>query len=338
MLDNEGGKLPNYIITNMARVAHCCLLAVICILSSGCEAPLVLDEVEKTERSPIRRTDKFQAVSSFGQNIVAVGASGLILASADGGATWQRQEIPSWPSFLDITSCSNGLFAALAFEGEVWLSSDAGLTWSESKLTTEEAPQAIQCDPADNLWVVGSFSTVSISRDGGATWEVSSRDEDMIYTDIQFFDERTAYIAGEFGSLLKTRDAGATWESMPIMPDEFYPQSMYFEDPDKGWIAGLGGVVLETSDGGQSWQIQATGSLVTLYTLAKSNGNIFVVGGEGTIFRYDVGKWVPVDHGQPFRLYLRGIQSLAGHRLIVSGPGGVLHVFSIEDLLNSEKS
>ena len=338
MLDNEGGKLLNYIITNIARVAHCCLLAVIFMLSSGCEAPLVLDEVEKTERSPIRRTDNFQAVNSFGQNIIAVGASGLILASADGGATWQRQEIPSWPSFLDITSCSNGLFAALAFEGEVWLSSDAGLTWSRSKLTTEEAPQAIQCDLADNLWVVGSFSTVSISRDGGATWEVSSRDEDMIYTDIQFFDERTAYIAGEFGSLLKTADAGATWESMPIMPDEFYPQSMYFEDPDKGWIAGLGGVVLETSDGGQSWQIQATGSLVTLYTLAKSNGNIFVVGGEGTIFRYDVGKWVPVDHGQPFRLYLRGIQPLPDHRLIVSGPGGVLHVFSIEELLNSEKS
>ena len=328
----------NNITRNLVRVAHCCLLAVIFMLSSGCEAPLVLDEVETAEQSPVRRTDNFQAVSAFEQNIVAVGASGVILASHDDGATWQRQKIPSWPSFLDITSCSNGLFAALAFEGEVWLSSDAGLTWSQSKLTTEEAPQAIQCDPADNLWVVGSFSTVSISRDGGATWEVSSRDEDVIYTDIQFFDERTAYIAGEFGALLKTRDVGATWESMPIMPDEFYPQSMYFEDLDKGWIAGLGGVVLETSDGGQSWQIQATGSLVTLYTLAKSNGNLFVVGGEGTIFRYDVGKWAPVDHGQPFRLYLRGIQPLPDHRLIVSGPGGVLHVFSIEELLNSEKS
>ena len=199
--------------TNITGIAYCWLLVVGCILSSGCEAPLVLDEVETAEQSPVRRTDNFQAVSAFEQNIVAVGASGVILASHDDGATWQRQKIPSWPSFLDITSCSNGLFAALAFEGEVWLSSDAGLTWSQSKLTTEEAPQAIQCDPADNLWVVGSFSTVSISRDGGATWEVSSRDEDVIYTDIQFFDERTAYIAGEFGSLLKTRDV---WSHLGI--------------------------------------------------------------------------------------------------------------------------
>ena len=137
----------NNITRNLVRVAHCCLLAVIFMLSSGCEAPLVLDEVEKSGQSPIRRTDNFQAVGSFGQTIVAVGASGVILTSGDGGTTWQRQEIPSWPSFLDITSCSDGLFAALAFEGEVWLSSDAGLTWSQSKLTTEEAPQSIQCDP-----------------------------------------------------------------------------------------------------------------------------------------------------------------------------------------------
>ena len=323
--------------TNISGIAYRWLLVAGCILCSGCEAPLVLDEVEKTGQSPIRRTDNFQAVGSSGQNVVAVGASGVILTSGDSGVTWQRQEIPSWPSFLDITSCSNGLFAALAFEGEVWLSTDGGRVWNQSRLATEEAPQGIQCDPAGNLWVVGSFSTVSISRDGGATWEVSSRDEDVIYTDIQFFDEQTAYIAGEFGSLLKTRDAGATWELMPPMPDEFYPQSMYFEDQDKGWIAGLGGVVLETTNGGQSWQIQATGSLVTLYTLAKSNGHVFVVGGEGTIFLYEGGKWVPVDHGQPFRLYLRGIQPLPDHRLIVSGPGGVLHVFSIDELLNSEK-
>ena len=67
----------NNITRNLVRVAHCCLLAVIFILSSGCEAPLVLDEVEKTELSPIRRTDNFQAIGSFGQNIIAVGAGGL---------------------------------------------------------------------------------------------------------------------------------------------------------------------------------------------------------------------------------------------------------------------
>ena len=299
----------------------------------GCEAPLVLDAVEKAQKSPLRRTDNFQAVSSFQQNIVAVGSSGIILVSQDNGAAWQRHEIPSWPSFMDITSCSNGLFAALAFEGEVWVSNDSGATWSMNKLATEEAPQAIQCDPSNNLWVVGSFSTISLSRDAGNSWTVSSRDEDVIYTDIQFFDEQTAYIAGEFGAFLKTTDAGASWELLPPMPGEFYPQSMYFEDLDKGWVAGLGGVVLETTDGGRAWKRQSTGSLVTLYTLVKSAGHIFVTGGEGALFRYDGAGWMQIHHGQPFRLYLRGIQPLPDHKLIVAGPAGVLHVFSIKELL-----
>ena len=324
--------MNNNNITYMIRVARCCLLAAAVLLASGCESPLILDEVEKALQNPIRRTDNFQAISAFEQNIVAVGSSGVILLSQDDGATWQRQQIPSWPSFLDITSCSGGLFAALAFEGEVWLSNDHGATWTMSKLSTEEAPQAIRCDPAGNLWVVGSFSTISTSRDGGANWELSSLDEDIIFTDIQFFDDRNIYIAGEFGSLLKTSDAGANWEFMPSMPDEFYPQSMYFEDRDRGWVAGLGGVLLATGDGGQTWETQSTGSLVTLYTLAKSNGQLFVTGGEGSIFRFDGNSWLPVDHGRPFRQYLRGIEPLSGQRLIVSGPAGVLQIFSIGEL------
>ena len=324
--------MNNNKITEMNRLACGFLLAVAALLTSGCESPLVLDEVEKALQNPVRRTDNFQAISAFQQTIVAVGSSGVILSSQDDGATWRRQEIPSWPSFLDITSCPDGLFAALAFEGEVWLSNDRGASWNRSRLPTEEAPQAIQCDPSGNLWVVGSFSTVSTSRDGGASWDLSSLDEDIIFTDIQFFDNRTAYIAGEFGSLLKTSDAGANWEFMPPMQDEFYPQSMYFEDLNKGWVAGLGGVLLATEDGGDTWKTQATGTLVTLYTLAKSNGQLFVTGGEGSIFRFDGNRWTPADHGKPFRQYLRGIEPLSGQRLIVGGPAGVLQIFSIDEL------
>ena len=325
-------RVSNNIITEMNRLACCFVLAVAVLLASGCESPLVLDEVEKALQNPIRRTDNFQAISAFQQNIVAVGSSGIILSSQDDGASWQRRQVPSWPSFLDITSCAGGLFAALAFEGEVWLSNDQGASWNRSRLPTEEAPQAIQCDPSGNLWVVGSFSTISASRDGGASWELTSLDEDIIFTDIQFFDDRNIYIAGEFGSLLKSSDAGANWEFMPPMPEEFYPQGMYFEDFNRGWMAGLGGVILATDDGGETWETQSTGTLVTLYTLAKANGQLFVTGGEGSIFRYEGNRWTPVGHGKPFRQYLRGIEPLFGHRLIVGGAAGVLRIFSLGEL------
>ena len=319
----------------LAQRVRCWLLAGAALLGAGCESPLVLDEVREAEQSPLRRTDNFQAISAFEQTIVAVGSAGVILNSTDGGQSWQRRVIDSWPSFLDVTHCDDGLFAALAFEGEVWRSSDRGASWNRSALSTEEAPQAIQCDPTGQLWVVGSFSTISVSRDRGASWQTSSLDEDVIFTDIQFFDANTAYITGEFGSLLKTTDAGASWDYLPPMPDEFYPQSMYFSDLNRGWIAGLGGVLLATTDGGMSWETQSTGSLVTLYSLASVGEQLFVIGGEGAIFRFQGGGWTPVDHGQPFRQLLRGIESLPDGRLIVAGPGGTLQILSAAQLLDT---
>ena len=301
---------------------------------AGCEAPLVLDAVEQAAQAPVRRTDNLQAVAAFQQTIVAAGTGGVIVVSPDSGASWRRHEFDSWPSFLDVASCADGLFAALAFEGEVWLSSDGGASWRPSRLSTDEAPQAISCDPAGNLWVVGSFSTVSVSRDRGASWTASSRDEDVIYTDIQFFDGQTAYIVGEFGAFLKTADGGASWTAMPPMPGEFYPQGMHFENPQRGWVAGLGGVVLATRDGGLSWQAQSAGTLATLYTVTQVGGHVFVSGGEGSLFRLEGGGWTPVEHGQPFRLYLRGLHPIAEDKLVVSGPGGALHVFALQALLD----
>lgn len=316
-------------------VAAARLLAAAALLPSlpGCEAPLVLDEVAATQRAPVRRTDNLQAVSSFRQTVAAVGSGGVILVSEDNGNAWRRHEIPSRPSFLDVTACADGMFAALAFENEVWLSRDGGRAWEPSRLPTEEAPQAVQCDPAGNLWVVGAFSTISVSRDGGGSWALSSQEEDVIYTDVQFFDEHTAYVVGEFGSLLKTANGGESWEAAPPMPGEFYPQGMYFETPQRGWVAGLGGTVLATANGGASWTEQNAGALVVLYNLARIGGRLLAVGGEGAMFHYDGTQWAPVAHGQPFRLHLRGLHPLPGNRLIVSGPGGVLRAFAVEELL-----
>ena len=77
--------MNNNHVAGMHRLARCGLLAAACLLGPGCESPLVLDEVEKALQSPLRRTDNFQALSAFQQNIVAVGSGGVILASQDNG-------------------------------------------------------------------------------------------------------------------------------------------------------------------------------------------------------------------------------------------------------------
>ncbi len=127
--------------------------------------------------------------------------------------------LEGWPSLIDIASCGDGRFAALATESQVYVSADDGATWQAHAISTEESPQAITCDPGNRLWVVGSFSTIMASSDGGANWEDHSIGEDTILTNIQFIDATHAVVFGEFGTSYRSTDAGATWSAGTVLPE-----------------------------------------------------------------------------------------------------------------------
>lgn len=301
------------------------LLAVIVL--SACEAPLVLDGVERMRANPVHRMDRYQSAASHENNVVVVGNQGVILNSADGGNSWQRNVLENWPALIDVTSCADGTFAALAYDQKVFVSTDGGASWVPKSLNdTTETPQSITCSPNGTLWVVGSFTFIWSSPDKGDSWTETSRDEDAILTTVQFFDDNNGIITGEFGTALLTKDGGKNWEQLPPIPDEFYPQEAYFNNPSEGWLIGLGGTILNTSDGGNSWQEQPSGTQASLFGIERVGGQMFAVGGEGTMLAYNNGEWQPVNHGKPIRLYLRAIEAMDNKRCLVGGIGGSLHV------------
>lgn len=304
----------------MAVVLAACL--------AGCEAPLVLDGVEKMRASATHRLDRYQAAVRNGSDVVVVGNQGVILTSGDGGVNWTRAELPDWPALIDVTTCPNGAFVALAYDRKVFVSTDGGKSWAGKSLNdTTETPQAITCAPDGRLWVVGSFTYIWSSADLGDTWSETTRDEDAILTNVQFFDPDNGIVTGEFGLVMMTSDGGESWEAMPPLPDEFYPQEAYFRDPMTGWVIGLGGTILHTADGGQSWVTQDSGTPVSLFGIDEVGGTLYVVGGEGTMLAYRGGRWENVDHKLPVRLYLRAIEALDDKRLLIGGVRGALHVF-----------
>lgn len=296
---------------------------------SGCEAPLTMEGVEQAQQQPIHRTDRYQAVARNGSDVVVVGNQGVIVHSADNGASWQRVELPQWPALIDVTVCPNGTFVALAFEARVFVSTDAGASWTPQAMPTSETPQALTCAPDNKIWVIGAFTTRWTSTDAGQTWIESTDDEDALLTTVQFFDVDNGVITGEFGTVMFTNDGGESWETKPPLVDEFYPQSAYFKDAQTGWIAGLGGVILYTNDGGETWTEQETETVVPLYGLEQIGGNMYAVGGEGTVLALDGTHWRRFDHGKPIRLYIRAIQMLDDARALVAGVGGTLHIIEL---------
>jgi len=297
---------------------------------TGCEAPLTMDGVERALKEPIRRTDRFQALARRGDSVVAVGNQGVIIHSPDGGASWKRVELPDWPALIDVSACPDGSFVALAFAPLVYVSSDSGATWTPREIPSTESPQAMTCAPDNRIWVIGAFTTRWTSPDAGKTWVEKTNDEDALLTTIQFFDESNGVITGEFGTVMVTTDAGETWETLAPLVDEFYPQAAYFKDPQTGWIIGLGGVVLHTNDGGNTWTEQETETAVPLYGIEQIGDSMVVVGGEGTVLRYDGSAWRQFDHGKPVRLYIRAIRAIDDSRAIIAGVGGTLHIIDVD--------
>jgi photosystem II stability/assembly factor-like uncharacterized protein len=300
------------------------LLAAATVLAA-CESPLNLDGVEASQSEPIRRGDLFQDAASSDRVLLVVGNHGLVLRSVDAGTTWSRQEVPGWPSLIDIAACPNGQFAALATEGQVLVSTDDGQTWAANPIQTEESPQGITCDPQNRLWVVGSFTTIIVSDDAGQNWEDHSIGDDTILTTIQFIDAEHAMIFGEFGFNVHSADGGETWTPGEPLPDEFYPQDAYFRDLNTGWVAGLAGQILHTADGGQTWALQNTGTLVPIYSLAGVGADVYAAGGEGTLLKQSGDSWQRIDHGQPIRLFLRVVHAAGADRLLIGGAAGALH-------------
>ena len=302
--------------------------AAVLTLLAGCEAKLRLQDVEAAKHEPIRRSDQFQAAVASDPLLVVVGLHGIVVTSADHGATWTRHELAGWPSLIGLTRCPNGSLVALAYEGELWTAPATAETWVRQKIETKETPQAITCDPTGQLWVVGSYSSILNSADGGKTWKSQSLDDDLFLTSVQFVDAKNAIATGEFGTIVKSTDAGATWQKQDPMPEEFYPEDTWFKDALTGWSVSLRGRLLGTTDGGATWTMQETPTVAPLFKLGAAGAVPLAVGGDGVVLRRVDDAWQAVTYEDPYNLYLRVLLPV-GDKLLIAGGSGALRVIPL---------
>lgn len=316
--------------------ARLLLLLITAIPLFACEAPLNLKGVESSKSSPIRRTDIFMAATTSGGKSIIVGSEGLVVTAEAGTRNWQRDQVATKPTFIDITSCRQGLLAAVTMEGDVWISADHANTWSAHDLGTSEIPQGLTCDPLGGIWVVGSFGTILSSSDSGNTWVAHSLDEDIILSTVQFIDERNGFIMGEFGTVLITRDGGSNWELGEPVPNEFFPLSSIFKDTEYGWVTGLNGTIYSTLDGGATWRQEKTHTNAALFGVSIINDTLITVGNYGTVFHKNVGSdpntgWEPLEIPIESRFFFRVIHPLDNSKIIIAGGAGSLDVIDLKN-------
>ncbi len=190
----------------------------------------------------------------------AAGGNGALLATTDGGATWQVMRRPAEDALHDVYF------------------SDAKNGW----LVCERSIYLLKAKDEPRTYLLRT-------TDGGATWKrvnVIGSDVDARLVRAVFTSGGRGWAFGEEGVLYTTHDGGATWARQRV-PTRHLLLGGTFIDDDQGWLVGTGATILQTSDGGETWRA----GKVMDFAGVRFNATSFVnsrqgwaVGSEGHVF------------------------------------------------------
>jgi photosystem II stability/assembly factor-like uncharacterized protein len=250
--------------------------------------------------APLAVPGEFVAVAMGNSNEgVATSFGGVVVRSADGGASWQVvAEAPSpFASTLDAVAMrAGGQAIAAGRSGRALHSNDGGQTWNNVGPALRPTLHAVTFADERRVVAAGQSGLILISDDGGRSWSPRPTPSSNTLLSVASGSADLVIAVGEFGTLLRSVDAGQTWATVPL-PTIATLRSATFLSPTIGLIAHdgpAGGALMRTTDGGQSWSelpVIGYGQSVT----RLSDTRAIAAGSSGAALTADAGQtWAAI--------------------------------------------
>ncbi|MGB8509198.1 MAG: YCF48-related protein [Pyrinomonadaceae bacterium] len=166
----------------------------------------------------------------------------LVLRTADGGATWQRQSMPTRAELIHLDFDGDKRGWIVGDGGVILHTDDGGETWRLQKSNTSAALYHVDFQGNDRGWAVGERGTILRTIDGGATWRMAATPLRTTLLSIKFTSDAEGWAVGRNGVILRSEDGGQTW----VQQESRTKQNLYalFLDKRTGWAVGGDGMVL----------------------------------------------------------------------------------------------
>jgi photosystem II stability/assembly factor-like uncharacterized protein len=196
----------------------------------------------------------------------AVGDSGVIIRTEDGGINWIKQNQNDSLLFNSIFAIDKeNAFAVGAvlrdfysYKNAIILNTtNGGLTWDEKIIDSIFVLKSVYFNNNNIGWAVGNSSLLK-TTDGGLDWyPQNSEMVKLSYLDkIQFVNDQIGWIIDNSDStILKTINGGKTWTKYKT-ETSMWLQSLFFLNENLGWAVGnYQGInnIQKTIDGGETW-------------------------------------------------------------------------------------
>ncbi len=210
----------------------------------------------------------------------AVGTGKALLATIDGGVTWDPKPLDGAP-FQDYSSidCADATTCLItAANGHLVRTVDGGATGAEITPATGKI-NAAAFSSATRVVGVGERGATVVSDDGGQNYApigsaLSASDLRLL----RATSSQVANVGGANGTLVRTIDGGQTWFTVGV-PTTSTVVDASFPSPGTGYAIDALGGAFKTVNGGNSWQILDTGTQETPSAVLATTANSVLLAG-----------------------------------------------------------
>ena len=284
----------------------------------------------------------------------AVGHHGVIVATIDGGKTWQLQ-LDGFQYVEQQKAHFSQLVAALEeqlenFDGSedeeeelLFALDDASFQLENAELALTEGPTKpfldVHAVSNDDVYVVGAYGSMLRSQDGGKHWDILDErieNPDGYHLNTVISDDHYLYVAGEAGQVFRSADAGESWELL----DSPYNGSFFASYVDKQqqlWLVGLRCNIFVSADQGDSFERIRLEDNVNINAVVDApQGGVYLVGNAGVIGWVDANRNV-MQMTHPSAAALSGVMTDADGRLLAVGQRGVIEIDDFQRAVHEQE-
>ncbi|MBU4273892.1 MAG: IPT/TIG domain-containing protein [Planctomycetes bacterium] len=222
-------------------------------------------------------------------HVWAVGATGMIRYTANGGTNWGTQASGTAQNLYGASALSTTSAWAVGANGTILFYD--GINWKEQESPVPANLSAVSAIDEKRVWAVGDHFTILFYD--GSKWTEQHNPAEVDLSAVSAIDEKRVWAVGDKGKTIYTGDGGSGWVEK-ASGTERYLHGVSTVGAGSAWAVGDAGTAL--FNGGSAWSALSGGTTETLQGVdALSADVVWAVGDNGAIQYTSSGgeTWIP---------------------------------------------
>ena len=212
----------------------------------------------------------------------AVGHDATILATQDGGDSWQIQYSAAEQQrpLLDIWFRDAKQGYAIGAYGLFLTTVDGGANWQQGRVSQDDfhLNQLIQLAGGD-LFIVAEAGHLYRSQDQGKTWQALATPYNGSFYGALALAPQQLLVFGMRGHCFRSQDNGASWQEITTASDAMLTAGLQVQEGII--VVGMGGTVLVSRDGANRFQSRTLPDRKGILKILPMEDGAYLLIGEG---------------------------------------------------------